>query len=293
MREVDLAVAFRLKRPLHMSASFQISVEREATAGKIRAWCRIPTNSSWFQGHFPDNPIFPALGLFGLLDQAMGVGEGLQDRSLPHRLFKRVRFRQFVRPGEAIRLDIVPEDTEGLQRFRFNILKETESVSEGMVSVNPPGWGGTPRETVPWHIAEKADAPIEEIVPHRDIMRLVDVFAGLDETKRGITTTVARETWPLCDGSYVSSTVMIELVAQAMAAMAGWEDAKKGKRAGFGYIVGIKQAWLSGDPIRVGTPLTMITRKILTQDNYGVFSGEVVRDHRVCGEVVVQALRPE
>ena len=276
-----------------MSALYQIPMECECTPGKIRARCRIPLNSSWFHGHFPDNPIFPALGLIGLLDQAMAVGEGLQDRYLPCRLFKRVRFRQIVRPGEEIRLDLAAEDTDGQRRFRFHIFKETGTVSEGMVSVNAPAREGADREAGPLRIAEKADVPIEEIVPHRDLMRLVDAFDGLDEMKTGVTRTVARDTWPLCDGLHVSSTVMIELVAQATAAMAGWEDAKEGKRAGFGYIVGIKQAWLSGDPIPVGTPLTMATRKLLCQDNFGVFSGVVIRDNRVWGEVVLQVFRPE
>lgn len=300
-----------------MSAVFHIPMERESTPGKIRALCRIPLDSPWFQGHFPANPIFPALGLIGLLDQAMVGGEGLKDRPLPYRMFKRVRFRQIVRPGEGIRLVIATEDTHGQRRFRFKILKEAEPlsagmtseqgtaeslglsvkeaepVSEGVVSVDPSAREGTPREAGPLRIAEKADLAIEEIIPHRDLMRLVDTFAGHDEMKRGVTRTVARETWPLCDGFHVSPTVMIELVAQATAAMAGWEDVKRGKRVGFGYIVGIKQAWLSGDPIRVGTPLTMITRKIVTQDNYGVFSGEVIHDNRVWGEVVLQALRPE
>ncbi len=275
---------------------FHIPMDREATPGKIRALCRIPLESPWFQGHFPANPIFPALGLIGLLDQAMAGEEGLKDRPLPYRVFKRVRFRQIVRPGDGIRLDIDSEDTHGQRRFRFKILKEAEPVSEGGVFVDPSARGGAPCEAEALRVVEKADLPIEEIVPHRDLMLLVDTFAGFaghGEMRRGVTRTVARETWPLCDGFNVSPTIMIELVAQATAAMAGWEDIKKGKSVGFGYIVGIKQASLSGDPIRVGTPLTMITRRILTQDNYGVFSGEVIHDDRVWGEVVLQALRPE
>jgi predicted hotdog family 3-hydroxylacyl-ACP dehydratase len=124
-------------------------------------------------------------------------------------------------------------------------------------------------------------------------MRLVDVFDGHDEAGDGITRSVAKESWPLCDGKCVNPHVMIELVAQATAAMAGWDDSKKGKRVGFGYIVGIKNAWLSADPIPVGALLTMKTRNILTQDNYGVFSGSVHRDARTLAEVVLQVFRPE
>lgn len=300
-----------------MPAPFHIPMDREVTPGEVRARCRIPLDSPWFQGHFPANPIFPALGLIGLLDQALAMGEGLKTRPLPYRIFKRVRFRQIVRPGEGIRLVVATEETHGQPRFRFKIQKEAEPlpadlvpapgtaespgssaeegdpVAEGVFSVEPSAREDALREAGPWRIAEKADLPIEEIVPHRGRMRLVDTFDGNDELKRGVTRTVARETWPLCDGSCVSPSVMIELVAQATAAMAGWEDFKQGKRVGFGYLVGIKQARLCGDPLRVGTALTVVTRKIVTQDNYGVFSGEVCHDNRVWGEVVLQALRPE
>jgi len=121
----------------------------------------------------------------------------------------------------------------------------------------------------------------------------VDVFEGHDEALAGITRSVVRETWPLCDGKAVNPHVMIELVAQATAAMAGWDKYKKGNEVGFGYIVGIKNACLAMDPIPVGARLTMKTLKILTQDNYGVFSGTVHCDDRPRAEVVLQVFQPE
>jgi predicted hotdog family 3-hydroxylacyl-ACP dehydratase len=274
-----------------MQTGFSIPLERSATPEQIDARCFIPPESSWFSGHFPSNPIFPALGLMGLVDEALG------EHGLPHlpsgarRVYKRVRFRQIVRPGDTLSVKLsLPLEGES-QPFRFKIFKETDSISEGMFFPHGPDPDRSPAPSEPCRLMERADAPIEELVPHRDRMRLVDDFEGHETTGDGITRSVVRKTWPLCDGEQVNPHVMIELVAQATAAMVGWEDFKKKKQKGFGYIVGIKNAWLAADPVPVGARLTIRTKKIVTQGNYGVFSGKVIRDDRDEAEVLLQVFR--
>jgi predicted hotdog family 3-hydroxylacyl-ACP dehydratase len=276
-----------------MRTSFHIPLEQSGTPDQIQARCMIPADSPWFSGHFPSNPIFPALGMMGMVDAAVSCGILPENLSGSPRSYKRVRFRQIVRPGDLLSLTLTP-DSPGVQtRFRFKIFKETDPISEGVILTNGIPPDPRPREAALLKITARADAAIEDLVPHRGRMRLVDVFEGHDEAGDGITHSVAKETWPLCRGNCVNPHVMIELVAQATAAMAGWNDSRKGKRVGFGYIVGIKSAWLSADPIPVGALLTMKTRNILTQDNYGVFSGSVHRDARFLSEVVLQVFRPE
>jgi len=264
------------------------------TPDGVEACCRIPTESDWFSGHFPSNPIFPALGMIGLVDRVLSdLGPSGGSGSAGARQYKRVRFRQIVRPGDEIVVAISPQRPGGRDRFRFRILKAEESICEGAAVFDAPALAEGVVDPTGLRIAERADASIEALVPHRGLMRLVDVFEGHDETRHGITRSVARSTWPLCDGGFVNPHVMIELVAQATAAMAGWDEFKGGKRLGFGYIVGIKNAWLCREPIPVGALLTMRTSKILTQENYGVFSGEVYEQHRRRGEVLLQVFRPD
>ena len=277
-----------------MPDGFFIPLQPILTPDGVESSCRVPPDSHWFSGHFPGNPIFPALGMIGLVDEVLRAGGGAHaEGGLSGRLYKRIRFRQVVRPGEEIVLSISPQEPGVQGRFRFNILKGPESISEGVVLAGGP----VPVASVPdperLRILERVDVPIEALVPHRDRMRLVEVFEGYDHDGDGITRTRVRETWPLCDGQAVNPHVVIELVAQATAAMAGWDDVKQGESVGFGYIVGIKNAWICTEPIPVGSPLTMKTRKVVTQGNYGVFSGAVYDETRTWGEVVLQVFRPE
>jgi len=277
-----------------MPGGFFIPLQPILTPDGVEARCSVPPDSPWFSGHFPSNPIFPALGMIGLVDAVLQAG------CLVHggvgalgRQYRRVRFRQVVRPDDEIRVSISPQEPGGRDLLRFGILKASDPIAEGSIVAG----GSSCEPGVPgpglFRIEERADVPIETLVPHRDRMRLVEVFEGHDQDRDGITRTVARDTWPLCDGRTVNPHVVIELVAQATAAMAGWDDFKQGKSVGFGYIVGIKNACISMDPIPAGSLLTVKTRKILTQGNYGVFSGAVYSEARVWGEVVLQVFRPE
>ncbi len=280
-----------MKRPHEMQPDFSIPLERNTTREEIDARCFIPLESHWFSGHFPSEPIFPALGLMGLVDGALGDRGLLYHPAGAGRVYKRVRFRQIVRPGDTLAVKLSPLPTGQADSFRFKIFKDTDPIAEGMFFSGGPTPERNSRKSGPSRLVDKVDVPIEDLVPHRGRMRLVDVFEGFDYVRDGITRSVVRETWPLCDGKHVNPHVMIELVAQATAAMAGWDDSEKQKRVGFGYIVGIKNAWLAADPIPVGARLTMKTRNLLTQDNYGVFSGTVVHDDRDCAEIVLQVLR--
>jgi len=277
-----------------MPDRFFLPLERSVTPVGVEARCRVPVESDWFSGHFPDNPIFPALGMIGLVDRVLEEGGLTPGAAGPAgRVYKRIRFRQVVRPGDEVFLAVAPQDPGSRDRLRFKIFNASESISEGVIVTNGPLPGMSALGPGHLRIQERAEVPIEVLVPHRDRMRLVDVFEGLDDVRDGFTRSVVRDTWPLCDGEVVNPHVVIELVAQATAAMAGWDDFKGGKGQGFGYIVGIKNACISMDPIPVGARLIMRSRKILTQGNYGVFAGAVYREDRTCGEVVLQVFRPE
>jgi predicted hotdog family 3-hydroxylacyl-ACP dehydratase len=277
-----------------MPDPFFIPLEQTVTSSGIEARCRIPPESPWFSGHFPSNPIFPALGMMGLVDRVL-EREGIpQDPAgVSGREYRRVRFRQIVRPGEEISFAILPLEPGAGDRFRFKIFKASESIAEGVVVTQGPPPDMSAEDPGLCRVVAQADAPIEALVPHRDRMRLVDIFEGHDEARNGISRSVVKETWPLCDGKAVNPHVMIELVAQATSAMAGWDKFKLGEKVGFGYIVGIKNACICASPLQVGALLTMKTRKVLTQGNYGVFSGTVNQDGRTRGEVLLQVFQPE
>ena len=90
-----------------------------------------PLESDWFSGHFPGNPVVPGIALMGmvvdLMQQAMGPG-------LRPEGFKRVRFKQIIRPDTAVNVVIEPRVRE-TGTFVFRLMKEKEVVCTGFVRV--------------------------------------------------------------------------------------------------------------------------------------------------------------
>ncbi|RLC00730.1 MAG: hypothetical protein DRI57_31950, partial [Deltaproteobacteria bacterium] len=54
---------------------------------------------------------------------------------------------------------------------------------------------------------------IEELIPHRDRMKLIDRIIEVDD-ETALTESVVTREWPLYDGNSVNSIILIELAAQ-------------------------------------------------------------------------------
>ena len=84
---------------------------------------------------------------------------------------------------------------------------------------------------------------LDEFLPHRDRMRLIDTVLEVN-TEKAITESIVTAKWPLVEGDYVQSLIIIELVAQTASVCVGWkkkiEDASS--ESGRGWLVGIKNA---------------------------------------------------
>jgi len=240
----------------------QITRNTDRVTGLFHA----PFDSPWFVGHFPSHPILPAIALIDLVARILDKREGRDGTALNMQQLKRVRFRQIVRPGEDVLVDLMPDKKTGEGRYRFKISspdKAEKAVADGLVLTVDPEIA----PVSPFALQEK-DAggrilDIEKYLPHRDRIKLVDgvVVQEGAEQKGGATRekdggvlqeggkqkgVVARvkETWPLYHPDKgVNPIVIVELVAQATAVMMGQEeeDSDKGNM-NLGYIVGIKKA---------------------------------------------------
>jgi acyl-CoA synthetase (AMP-forming)/AMP-acid ligase II/3-hydroxymyristoyl/3-hydroxydecanoyl-(acyl carrier protein) dehydratase len=79
----------------------------------------VSPEAEWFQGHFPGAPLFPGVALLALVEEALALF--WSDAASPPveiRSFRRVRFRQRVRPGANLR--IRAHRVEG-EHFRFSV----------------------------------------------------------------------------------------------------------------------------------------------------------------------------
>jgi predicted hotdog family 3-hydroxylacyl-ACP dehydratase len=136
-----------------------------------------------------------------------------------------------------------------------------------------------------WH-----GIPLEEMLPHRERMRLVDRALSLDD-ERSVSEAMPRPDWPLCSGGEVSCLVTVELVAQTAALLEGWKRLRAGRGGASGYLVGIKTARFFRPTLPLGQALvTEVTRGYGLED-YAVFSGAVTSGGALVAQVQIQTVR--
>ena len=86
-----------------MEAHWQLLKEVQVKEqNRIEAEAFVPTDSLWFSGHFPGEPILPGMALVHLVWQAIVRDAEKRSEEIRLNKLKRVRFIQPVRPGENL-----------------------------------------------------------------------------------------------------------------------------------------------------------------------------------------------
>ncbi len=136
------------------------------------------------------------------------------------------------------------------------------------------------------------DISIEDIIPHRSRMKLVDEIVQLSDDAAVVLSRVS-ENWPLFAHGAVNTLIAIELVAQAAAIMIGWKEIQEQgfNEDGKGWLVGIKNASFHTERIPINAELTVSAAKTLAFENYTEIRGSVKLSEVGIAEVVLQVLR--
>jgi len=132
------------------------------------------------------------------------------------------------------------------------------------------------------------DVNIDNLIPHRRPLRLIDEILGVDEDS-AVSAAVTTQQWPMLADGAVNPIVLIELVAQTAAAMGGLKG-KKGAAGNRGLIVGIKSAdfFIHGIPLR-SRVITRSTTRLLIE-NFKEITGVVQIDDTVVAEITLQSV---
>ena len=138
---------------------------------------------------------------------------------------------------------------------------------------------------------------IEDLIPHRGRMKLIDDVLEVNDTLAKTSSLVA-ENWPLDEMNTVDPIILIELIAQTAGVLEGWKSKKKGGKAvKSGWLVGIKKTDFFTDRIPVNTQLITSARRLYSIESafesYAVFAGEVESDLGLLSRVELQVFRPE
>lgn len=131
---------------------------------------------------------------------------------------------------------------------------------------------------------------IEALIPHRDRMKLLDEVISVNEDI-AVTSARVSDRWPLCQGAYVDTIALIEIVAQTAAVLISCKKGIKAGGSGSGWIVGIKNADFFVDRIPLDTVLIATVKELHHIDRYNVLDGEVTAEAQLLCRVQIQVFR--
>lgn len=135
---------------------------------------------------------------------------------------------------------------------------------------------------------------IDELIPHRRPLRLIDQILEVDEDS-AVTASTVTEQWPLFANGSVNPIVLIELVAQTALAHRGYTQIKKSAASVVrkGFLVGVKHADFLIHEIPLRTRIiTRSTTRVLF-DNFREISGIARIDEDIIGEITLQSVQSE
>lgn len=132
---------------------------------------------------------------------------------------------------------------------------------------------------------------IEDLIPHRGRMKLVDDVLEINDILAKTSSRVT-ERWPLGEARAADPVVLIELVAQTAGVLEGWKSKQGGGRPEkSGWLVGIKKCEFFVDRIPIQTRLTTTVHRLYALEAYAVFAGEVASASALLSRAELQVFR--
>jgi 3-hydroxymyristoyl/3-hydroxydecanoyl-(acyl carrier protein) dehydratase len=112
-------------------------MDANAPAGRLTGQASFPTDSPWFKGHFPGDPLLPGIAQLHLVLETIraALGENVCLTGL-----KRVRFKRIIRPEETMAVAADPvDDKPGMYRFQLTVAGE--NACSGLMLTGPADAG--------------------------------------------------------------------------------------------------------------------------------------------------------
>ena len=130
---------------------------------------------------------------------------------------------------------------------------------------------------------------LEDILPHRGNMLLIDEIVEADETY-AVTTSIIKPSYPLTNSSGAKSLLMVELAAQTAGVCHGLDRIKeKGVDSSkMGWLVGIKRAKFHVESIPMGTTVVTRSENVHKYDKLREVSAVIRMGETVIGEITLQ-----
>lgn len=98
---------------------------------EISTEIHIPSDSPWFNGHFPGEPILPGVAQIGMVFDAIRKAHN-QDLMISG--VRRVRFKRMIRPDDWLKIIATPLNKK-MDAYSFQILIQDEAVCSGVMTI--------------------------------------------------------------------------------------------------------------------------------------------------------------
>ena len=110
---------------------YEVSLYKQMDDHVFAAEVRVPKESSWFDGHFPGNPVLPGVAQLGMI---FDVIQNAFKEPIKVTDMRRVRFKQMILPED--RLKVVVESRKLPQDYSFRITRDDELIRSGNMVVD-------------------------------------------------------------------------------------------------------------------------------------------------------------
>ena len=211
----------------------------------------IPSDSGYFEGHFPGRPILPGVAQLALMLEAL---ERETEEPVPLRGIGFTRLRQLVLPGESLVLTAKTVD-EG--RLRITLKRDDTLITNGEFLLGPlDSSDNETLSTMQFAAPLSGIPPMDELLPHRAPMQFIQ--SVVHEAADSIVCMASiPSVCALVNKDSVPAVVGLEAAAQAAAA---WEALQRQRVGGsttprVGYLVALRETAFFVGRIPADTPL--------------------------------------
>ncbi len=110
---------------------YMLKKMKRSEENEISADIHVPSDSPWFDGHFPGEPILPGVAQIGMVFDAIRKA---RNQNLKISSVHRVRFKRIIRPDDQLKIIAAPLKQEA-GSYSFLILIRDEAVCSGVMTV--------------------------------------------------------------------------------------------------------------------------------------------------------------
>lgn len=136
--------------------------------------------------------------------------------------------------------------------------------------------------------------PIEDLIPHRGTMRLLDAVDTYDASSLVARATVRRDAWYADAQGRMPAWIGLELMAQAIAAHVGLLSRQAGEPMRPGVLLGSRRYEAHVDAFASAADLRIrVTELLRSEAGHGAYECEIVEHDIVRAQAIVKVYQPD